>query len=266
MGTCQGTCGYELLESESTGANCVETKCSSIADYSTLCKHCILDEIVCQLANCSVACAAYLYSDGCATCTNSLCRPQFSSCSGLAGANPAAGGGTGGADAPPPATNLNYALIGGAIGGALGGAFLTMAAGVFALRKYRERNVSKEMANAYERKIFGRNLDDAGDGAAAGAVSATLVEDAGGHLSSKNPSYAGDDAASAAASKAVGKTLAGRRLRTRFSFHGTEADEVDVPAGEVLTAIDGNELWTVVRVDLTGQVGVIPNTYVTMVV
>jgi len=263
MGACQGECGYELIQSKSAGAACTSSKCSSITEYSLPCQHCIVEEMLCQLANCSVSCAAYLYSEGCATCTNTNCRQQFSTCSGLSGAQPSAGGGDGGADAPPPATTANYGLIGGAIGGALGAAFVGMAAGVFAIRKYRERNVTTDMAKTYERKIFGRNLDDQETAAAAGGAGALggLVIAGGGNLSAQNPAYDGG-ADAARTPLATGKALIGKRLRTRYSFHGTEGDEVDVDAGEALTAIDRNEHWTVVRVDMTGRVGLIPNAYV----
>ena len=274
MGACTSICEYEFIKSTAAGRTCALSKCPSISQYSTQCKHCIVSEMACQTANCSVSCAAYLYSESCATCTNTECRTQFSVCSGLAGSQTSAGGGDGGADAPPPATTVNYGLIGGAVGGALGVGFLGMAAGIFALRKYRERNVTTEMANTYERKIFGRNVavDDDADAAAAaaaaavgvGALGASLASGKDEQVASENPGYQHSSGAGQqlVQSAATGKAVAGKRLRTRYSFHGTERDEVDVPAGASLTAVDRNDHWTVVRVDETGAVGLIPNAYV----
>jgi hypothetical protein len=58
-------------------------------------------------------------------------------------------------------------------------------------------------------------------------------------------------------------SVIGMRLRSRYSFHGTESDELDVPPGRALTAIGRNADWWIAQDDLTQKIGVIPRTYVT---
>ena len=54
----------------------------------------------------------------------------------------------------------------------------------------------------------------------------------------------------------------GTYLRTRFSFHGVDEDELDVAAGVSLLAIERNDDWWVCQDETSGKFGLIPAAYV----
>jgi hypothetical protein len=54
----------------------------------------------------------------------------------------------------------------------------------------------------------------------------------------------------------------GRPMKARYSFHGTDDDEVDVDKNEPLIAIGRNPHWVLVHVDRTKKIGLVPATYV----
>ena len=85
-------------------------------------------------------------------------------------------------------------------------------------------------------------------------------EDPGAGSAADNPAFG-----HARGRAGAGAGVVGVQLRSRYSFHGDEADEVDVAAGALLTAIDRNEEWWVVRVEDSGVIGVNPDTYVVKV-
>ena len=247
MGACADACQVQFLQGAKTGRQCaLSTKCTSLAVYTPLCKQCIIDQIVCQTNNCKSSCT-WRYSDSCASCTNTNCRDQFQKCSGLQGAETSAGGGTGGTNRPPPPAPVFPV---GAVAGGVVGALAALGAAFFAYKKYRERGVTVEMTTGFEKRIFGKAADDAGPDAL------------GAGMESDNPAYAH---ASRGARAPAGAGVTGKRFRTRYSFHGDEEDELDVPAGADLTAIDRNEAWLVARDESTGNIGVIPLSYVTEV-
>jgi hypothetical protein len=53
-----------------------------------------------------------------------------------------------------------------------------------------------------------------------------------------------------------------RPLRSRFSFHGDELDELNVSAGVALTGIALHPQWWLAMDDSTGRVGLIPTSFV----
>ena len=257
MGACADACQVQFLQGAKTGRQCaLSTKCTSLAVYTPLCKQCIIDQIVCQTNNCKSSCT-WRYSDSCASCTNTNCREQFQKCSGLQGAETSAGGGTGGTNRPPPPAPVFPV---GAVAGGVIGTLAALGAAFFAYKKYRERGVTVEMTSGFEQRIFG------GGKAAAGAGD-DLIPAAEG-MESENPAYAHASkriGGVVGGGKAAGGNLTGKKFRTRYSFHGDEEDELDVPAGADLTAIDRNEAWLVARDETTGNIGVIPLSYVTEV-
>jgi len=143
-----------------------------------------------------------------------------------------------------------------------------LGAAVFAVRRYRlKRSLTQDLQNDMEDKIFkkGHEEDDATLGADSSAMSsnpmyghasvnrkggvAPLVTAAGVVLSSETPAV-------------TDTSVAGKLLRSRFSFHGTENDEIDVAAGEAMTAIERNADWYLVKLEGANKVGLIPATYV----
>lgn len=54
----------------------------------------------------------------------------------------------------------------------------------------------------------------------------------------------------------------GKAFRARWSFHGTDSDEVDIPKGAVLAGIARNADWYLVRVEDDDSVGLVPVAYV----
>ena len=244
MGACADACQVQFLQGAKTGRQCaLSTKCQSIALYTPLCKQCIIDQIVCQTNNCKSSCT-WRYSDACASCTNTNCRDQFQKCSGLQGSETSAGGGTGGTNRPPPPAP-NFPV--GAVAGGVVGALAALGAAFFAYKKYRERGVTVEMTSGFEKRIFGNN----------GERTEALVPG----MESENPAYQHGSKRGLAPLGGV----TGKRFRTRYSFHGDEDDELDVPAGADLTGIEKNEAWLVARDENTGNIGVIPLSYVTEV-
>ena len=159
-----------------------------------------------------------------------------------------AGGGDGGANKPPPISNVPYGLIGGVIGGVIGGLGIAF----FAYKRWRERGVTTEMTTGFERRIFGRTAEEK-----AAALAAARAAGGDDELASDNPNY------THASRNAAPVKITGTRLRAKYSFHGEEEDEVDVPAGAALTAIElsAEGDWYVVKVDETGAIGCIPASY-----
>jgi hypothetical protein len=91
------------------------------------------------------------------------------------------------------------------------------------------------------------------------------------HQSASNPAFVMQELTSSAREgnsrasvNAMDRTVHGAILRTRFSFHGVEEDELNVPAGTALVAIEKNDYWYLCQDEHTGRFGLIPISYVTL--
>ena len=233
--------------------------------------------IMTQDSKCRGACLSSKFSTDCVSCTNQYARPDFSVCTGFDGANIVAGGGDGGANAPK-----DEGVSPGIISGAALGGLLALAGVVVAGRRIRDRlAVNEQLANEMEMTLF-RSKDvtppapPTGPKTFLGTMFKSNNDRKGSHSSVKknNSLVAAEDTREsmdnplyAEANKPDSGTInvQGMVLRTRFSFHGIAEDELDVPAGTTLIAIEKNDQWYVCQDERTGIYGLIPATFVSTV-
>ena len=281
-GQCTSKCKRQIFSKDLDDASkCIEN-CETLSLYTPLCRSCMRSWILTQDDKCRVPCLGRTFSSSCANCTNAYSRPDFHVCTGFKLADISYGGGDGGKNAPTE-EGVNAGLISGiALGSiaALAGVF-------FAGRKIRDRmlendKLTKEMELAIFKgeqvqqppppastkpKFFGvffksssnksRVLEEGNDG----EVSASAD---GARESLENPAYAHPSIQPVRVQE-TSSVVAGLQLRTRYSFHGTEDDELDVPAGAALVAVDKNDNWYVCEDEVTGRFGLIPASYVSAV-
>ena len=153
MGTCADMCVREFLASPKTaGRQCAmaEQTCPSLGEYSPQCKQCIVDEITCQMASCRSACLSARYADECRACTDANCRSAFASCSGLRGAELSSSSSSGDSQAGGGGGGFSTA----AVAGGILASFVALAVALVARQRFRERGATREMALAFERRLF----------------------------------------------------------------------------------------------------------------
>jgi len=205
-----------------------------------------------QDEKCRGACLSSKYKADCAKCTNENARDDFHTCSGLKGADPELGGGDGGSDAPKEG-QVNV----GAVSGGIIGALILLSGVVVAGRKYREKMLNNDALT----KEMGLSIFKGGHAPHEDAAQKQgAVEDA--EQGSAVAGIAAAGAVGAVATKRDTVDVHGLYVRTRFSFHGTEADELDVQAGVTLKAVEKNDNWYVCQDERTGSYGLIPINYV----
>jgi hypothetical protein len=133
-------------------------------------------------------------------------------------------------------------IVGGTIGG------LCAAAAVFALvrRHYRHKRADLQVAGMATKILKPRFRTT--------------------EFTAENPEFRGDSfkvpAVEALAKEPGSTTPVYRPLRTRFSFHGDDIDELDVGAGWALRGVKEYPLWWLAMDDATGQVGLVPASFV----
>lgn len=228
--------------------------------------------ILSQDSHCRGPCLSSKYSEDCVTCTNTWCRQDFRICTGFAAADVTVGGGDGGVNRP----NENEVDAGLVSGAALGSLF-GLAAVVVLGRKFRDyrlqnAELTKEMeAQIFKGQIANNQLPPAQSSPAhtifslfksssqkskKDETSRNSLVAASKDSFADNPLYLNEE------EKIEESAVKGMVLRTRYSFHGTEQDELDVPAGTSLTAIERNDNWYVCKDERTGKYGLIPSSYV----
>jgi len=184
------------------------------------------------------------------------------------------GGGDGGVNAPrDPGVNA------GVVSGAALGGLAALAAMVVAARKVRERMlVNEQLAKEMEMTLFKNGTNhQAAPPSKKPKMFVSLFKSsnnkAAERISGKNNSLvAAEDTRESAANPMYEETkdkktvnVQGVTLRTRYSFHGVEADELNVAAGTMLHAVEKNEDWYVCQDQTTGKYGLIPASYVSSV-
>ena len=146
--------------------------------------------------------------------------------------------------------SLNLAPI---IGGVVGGLAVVMAGAFIIQRRRKNSAVDEGLARAWEEKLFRKSKDRQFEMSMAAATGGALTE-------------FGTQDVSEAQATASEKGEMKIQLRTRFSFHGEAMeDELDVPAGAVLTGVDRNRDWWVAIDEATHTVGLIPAAYCSQV-
>lgn len=270
--SCASRCRTSLFNSQNTQSQTALTTCvdgcNSFTSYTPLCRACGQRFIFCQDGACRGRCLSSFFQSECVTCSNTNCRTEYSNCTGFANAAPIFGGGDGSIYRPAEAAG-NIGLI---VGAALG-SLVMMAGVVIAVRRFRDkRMVTAELQAEMDKALYknGRSKDVGtatkgalflggmfGDKKGSNQVVGTagVDEDDG----TANPGYGHKSTMHKPASSFV---YQGAKLRTRFSFHGTDADELDVAAGVYLTTIAKNDDWFVAKTD-DGRIGLIPAAYVT---
>jgi hypothetical protein len=81
------------------------------------------------------------------------------------------------------------------------------------------------------------------------------------HVSTPNPVFESEAGEVASAAVPTTSTVT-QLLRTRFSFHGDDMDELDVGAGVGLSGLAEYPEWWLAVDDSTGQAGLIPSAFV----
>jgi hypothetical protein len=142
--------------------------------------------------------------------------------------------------------------VGSIVGGVLGG-LVAVVAGVFVIRSRRSKtdNFIKEWSEKAHAAMI-REHEEAMVTYTGAALNASMG------VAANNPEFQRPTSADLRPIENLNVPL-----RTRFSFHGDPlADELDVPAGVVLTGMSKNKLWWVAVDEAEQVVGLIPASYV----
>ncbi|KAH9261295.1 hypothetical protein BASA81_000999 [Batrachochytrium salamandrivorans] len=241
--SCAAECKSALIAKIQSNIEFCTAKCRAFVSYSKLCTKCFTNFLSCQSQNCNLCFVngAPFVAQACKTCATNTCRAQLAECGGfpdtvLSIPTSAPIDYEGIAQAAENANQISI-IVGATVGGA---AFLL--AVVLLVRRRSLNKRAEQEKDEVANKIF-KNKDVF----AMTAAGVSVMDDGTG-----NPVF----------SQAGAQVEMRVPLRTRYSFHGDEIDELDVKAGVALLGISRNEQWWVALDESTSRVGVIPASYV----
>lgn len=246
---CAADCKAALVSKVQSNIEFCTTNCRIFEQYTKLCTKCFTNFLMCQSTNCNVcfASGAPFVAQACKSCATSQCRADLALCGGF------------------PETMLNIPTsapidyeaidqakkdadqLGVIIGASIGGALALLAFGLILRRRSLNRQAAKEVDEVAAKIFKNKGMQP--------AASFTLNPHVDMQSASDNPGYASNNNNEAIAMRVP--------LRTRYSFHGGDYDELDIPAGVALLGLSRNNDWWVALDESSGKVGLVPLSYVT---